>query len=359
MRKEKDEKTNSLWAGDTRGEYDGMSPEEKSDYLEGKIDILKRNSIEKERVWQRESERVREERVKTSEKIEQMKREIARMREEIREGRSENRMSKRMKEEKENSVQNIQNVQSMQKVDSMQNDEALRRTEIDSRIIVEDVQNSSKVHNSSLPIEWILSRFKGEIVFGLSDLSPEKLKIFGRFFKREFDSLYNKKEVLAGIEASEKSTKNLIKSLLYLSDRPEVISHLLPYVFMKHIVPDGKLYIKEIVHILYKVGVAIFLLSNDTIEDIKNFFTECKDSEELLYLVETLSAKTPLAISRLISEEYIISISEKYPSTARRIVRMLDGCGAYSGSPEAYIAIYSAPDSGPYESPCGEYSFYL
>lgn len=328
------------------GEYCGMSAEDKSDYLEGKIDILKRNCTEKERVWKRENERERAERAKLCEKVEQMKKEIARMREEIREERSENRMIKRIKEEKENAVQI--DVKSAK----------MENLEFGCRVGSGRPSTEPNSH-LSLPIEWILSHFKGEIVFGLSDLSPSKLKIFGRFFKREFDSLYNKREVLSGIEAAGKSTKHLIKSLLYLSDRPEVVTHLLPYVFMKHIVSDGRLYIKEIIHILYKVGVAPFLVSVDTIADIKNFFTECKDSEDLLYLVETLFERTPLAISRFISDEYIIGISESYTPAASRIIKMLDGIGTYSGSPEGIIATHSRCGSSPYESPCGEYSFFL
>ncbi|KAI5191422.1 hypothetical protein NEMIN01_1498 [Nematocida minor] len=353
--------------GQSRDEYSGMTAEEKSEYLEGKLDVVKRACMEKERIWRKENESIREERIRTGEREDAMKKEIARLREELREEKAENKMNKRMKGERyslearptlsQEAAKENSSISQMiaSKIGAEKNESSLSQL---GRSAL-SLHTSSNDGASALPIEWILSHFKGEIVFGLTGLSPGKLKVFGRFFKREFDSLYNKREVLMGIEAVGKNTKHLIKCLLYLSDRPEVISHLLPYVFMKHIVPDGRLYIKEIVHILYKVGITSFLFSADTIEDVKTFFNECKESKELLFLVESLAKRSPRGISRLISEEYMVSISKTHKETAARIIRLLSGCGAYSGPSEAFIALHEPPGASPYESPNGELSFFL
>ncbi|KAI5184141.1 hypothetical protein NEIRO03_1597 [Nematocida sp. AWRm78] len=409
-------------------EYFGMTPEEKSDYLEGKLYILNRNSMEREKAWVEESERIKEERLKMGSKLEEMKREINRLKEELREEKAESRMIKRIKNERhslggdnvhtqstQSSIGSIRinqhehtrhitshshitqaHIENIKNISNTENIANTRNTENTVNIIRQEYKQEhiqktehmvkcsdiSTVNNSEicwnnpveslairnqipeneavapLPIEWILSHLKGEVLFGLSDLSSNKLKVFGRFFKREFDSLYNKKEVLAGIEGT-KSTKHLIKCLLYLSDRPEIISSCMPYVFMKHIVPDGKLYIKDIVRILYKVGLAPFLQSTNTIDDVKRFFNECSESEELFSLIETLAEKSPRAVARFISEEYLVHICKMHPDRASRVIGFLEGCGAYSGSSEAIIALHAFSGRSQYNSPNKEYTFFL
>lgn len=318
-----------------RTEYEQFKIEEKNEYLEGKIYVLQRNSKAREKELEHERKKIKEERIKMGRRAEEMKSEIVKLKEELREERAERRIVKKVKEEKNEKEKENENI---------------------NKSVSVNIKSQSQ---NQLPIEWILSHLKGEVLFDLSGLSPGKLKIFGRFFKREFDSLYERNEVIRSIEGGAKNTKHLIKCLLYLSDRPEIVGHFIPYVFMSHIVPDGKVYIKEIVHILYRVGVASFLQSTDTIEDVKNFFNECRHSEDLLYLLETLAQKSPRSVARLISAEYIIGVSGMYKETARRIVGLLDGCGAFTRSSEAVISLYGGCEYFPYESPSKEMVFFL
>ncbi|KAI5161706.1 hypothetical protein NEAUS03_1719 [Nematocida ausubeli] len=355
--------------GEKNSEYFGMTIDEKSEYLEGKLDILKRNSADKERRWARECEEIKKERIEMGSRIEEMKKEIKRLKEELREEKAETKMIKRIKSESALVTGYTQSTQCSTAIPTqmtMDNSFSIKNLNGNTAMKQTILSKPKEVHTLStgdaaqtaLPIEWILSHLKGEILFSLTDLSSSKLKIFGRFFKREFDSLYNRKEVLAGIEGSQ-STKHLIKCLLYLSDRPEIISSCMPYVFMKHIVPDGKLYIKDIVRILYKVGVAPFLQSANTIDDIKRFFNECRESEELLSLVEALAQKSPRGIARLISEEYLVYACSTHPERARRLIGLLEGCGVNSASSEAIIALYTSSDISQYDSKNKEYTFFL
>ncbi|OAG31842.1 hypothetical protein NEDG_00317 [Nematocida displodere] len=172
-------------------------------------------------------------------------------------------------------------------------------------------------------LEWLLSNLKSEINLELTELTADKLKRFGRFFKKDFDSKYNEDVVMKGLECGVSNTRDLVKSILYLSDRPEIVAQMLPYVFKKHIIPEGGAYIKDVVKILYRAGVSSFLCDNDIIADIRTFFEACGESPDLLFFIADLCDKSPTSAARLVSEEYLVKIAQLYPKTALSILQKL------------------------------------
>ncbi|KAH9385585.1 uncharacterized protein NEMAJ01_0481 [Nematocida major] len=349
----------------------GMGPEERSEYLEGKLYVLARNAERSEREWRSERERLRSERAEMACRMEAMKKEVLQAKEELREARAENRV-KRLREKASSDVPAAgegavfqsdgvkekasekglpaEKAPNGQFGASSPSAELAPLKTLNEKPSLHPIPGAGNMRDSKhLPIEWILSHLKGEVLFDLSELTREKLKTFGRFFKREFDSLYSKRAVISEIDVSVKSTKHLVKSLLYLSDRPEIVTHFLPYVFMQHILPDGRLFIKEIVHILYRVGLAPFLQAQETVQEMAKFFAACSDSVELMHFLETLSRTSPRAVARVVSQEYMLRLSETHGEAALRIFKALEGCGAYAQSAHEAIhlhrgRVYVSPD---------------
>ncbi|KAI5191723.1 hypothetical protein NECID01_1604 [Nematocida sp. AWRm77] len=387
------------------GGCEEMSYEEKSQYLEGKLDILQKNLLAKREEYQTQRKAVQEEKKLLSLQVEHMKAEVTRLKQELRE---KNALLVGIKKHKpsgadgegldgedlngecngedldgedgdeENGDENVwrrRNSKSQTQSKTQSKTQTTRdgncSAGIDAKGALSANASSANKERSTntgenagsankggstcgvvcrekkdLSIEWILKNLEGGMNFTLQSLSAEKLKLFGRFFKTHFDSMYERDTVLQSIEFRVGETRKMVKTILYLSDRPEIVSQTLPYVFKKHIVPDGHLYIKDVVKILYKTGLTSFLGNTDTIRDIKMFFEECCASKELLYFVEEYSKKSPSAVGRIVSKAYLNSIACLYPAHALCIIERLEHSRVYVSTEEARECIHQAhPDT--------------
>ncbi|KAI5181382.1 hypothetical protein NEOKW01_1576 [Nematocida sp. AWRm80] len=218
--------------------------------------------------------------------------------------------------------------------------------------------DSSKA--SSLPITWILSRVNGTMEVDLKKITVAKLREFGKFFKNEFDQLYSPEILLQEINLRV-PPRDLLKTLVYLSDRPEIVSRILGYIFKKHIILNGEEYIKDVTRIIYKIGLVSILGNTDVINDLKKYFTKCYKSIDLLNLIETLSEKYPRGTTTLLSEEYLISISRLFPERALRIINTLENNQCTIPSSTSLRVIYSLPqpNTHPYTCPNTNLVFFL
>lgn len=302
--------------------YLQMSLAEKNQYLEGKLAILQKNLHQHRAVQQAQHHAAGAEKSALLARIERLKEEAAALKQEIREKNALLVGAKRAKRQTEHQAPSLPATLS-----ALSTPPATAPALAPPRPPLLPAAEAGRP--KELPIEWILSHLKSGMDFELQRLGADKLKIFGRFFKPHFDSVYDKETVLREVECRTGETKQMVKTVLYLSDRPEIVSQLLPYVFKKHIVPDGHLHINTMVKILYRTGLGMFLSNTDTVRDIKRFFEECHASTELLHLVEELAEKSPTAVGRVVSKQYLDSISRIYPEPALRIVERLENSGVY------------------------------
>ncbi|KAI5184894.1 hypothetical protein NEHOM01_0445 [Nematocida homosporus] len=183
---------------------------------------------------------------------------------------------------------------------------------------------------------------KEPVRLSLKDLSVSRLKGFGRFFKREFDAIYHKDEVLRELGWVNGGGKELVKTCLYLADRPEIVAELLPYLFKGHIFPDGCKYVKEVVKVLARTGTRMFISDESVLGEMRGFFTACKESLELLWLVEDGCRTCPRAMAGLLSEEYLVYISEQYPARALQVLEALENSGVEVVTTRAREVLHTA-----------------
>lgn len=372
--------------------YEILSSEEKVQYLEGKIEILERNINARKAEYSSKYSFMLEEKSSLIERIEEMKKEISLLQKQIYAKDIELLGHKRIKS-CISSIERQQNTDIDTNIDTSTNTiKAVKRSSMyitennDKNTIIEKV-NSLKLHHDTSTIastkekrgtietieaieadkeqeqkkvEWILSQLKDRINLDLDNLTAEKLKIFGRFFKKEFNAIYSTESVIRQLEDGVKSTRAFVKSILYLSDREEVVQHLLPYLFKRHIIPEGTVYIKDIVKILHKIGIDILLSDSDTIADALTFFNECKESLDLLWLFQDLCKKCPQSVAHLISEEYLLYISKAHPEAGFSIIKSLEKAEAGPCTKKACEILYDSllPDKYvPYI--IDTYSFYF
>jgi len=279
--------------------YAKMTCEEKNEYLEGKVALLQKNLNSRREEHETSYRALLREKRELEKRMEKMREESAQAKKEARERGGAWAAAKKQKKEAE------------------------KEPEEDAAL--ESSRDKRKCRG--MKIEWIISNIKGTIDFELKSLGSEKLKRFGRFFKEEFDSMYEKDRVMKGLAYKGEGSRELVKIILYLSDRPEIVSQLLPYLFKRHIVPDSVFYVKDVVKILERTGVTSFLCCSDTAEEMRGFFEACSSSRELVLFVLDGVAKSVNSVGRLVSEKYLAKIGEIYPEECLKIVERLESSG--------------------------------
>ncbi|KAI5170724.1 hypothetical protein NEFER03_0183 [Nematocida sp. LUAm3] len=314
--------------------YEELATDEKILYLEGKIEMLQRNHEGMLREYAKEKEALMKKNGLLSVHLEEMKENVSSLKREVKfsEVERDSEKKERRKRQHREEPSSLSFILPDSVGDSSLMGDTLSNTlpdkTINEELLNREGNREENEADENISLEWVLDRIQEPVEFNLSELSSQRLKVFGRFFKKEFDSIYSSEEVLRALGRARGDTREFVKSLLYLSDRRDIICGLLPYLFKKHIISNGSAYIKEIVKILSRHGTGMFLGDSDVISEIKCFFEECRDSLDLLLFVEDTCSKAPRSIAPLLSSKYLMHISRTHPMHAFRIVESLEASGA-------------------------------
>lgn len=180
---------------------------------------------------------------------------------------------------------------------------------------------------AALPMEWVLRHAPERVTFELSPLTHERLKIFGRFFKAEFDRIYDAGAVIREIGGSLGNTRSFVKSLVYLADRREVISHFLPYLFKRHLLAGARAHSKDILRIIAECGVGCLLEDAELIKDIRLFIQENSQLEDVARLLMCIADAKPRALIHLLPTGYLAEVASANPLLSLSLIRRMESAG--------------------------------
>lgn len=302
------------------------------EYLEGKLEILKKNMASQKEAYEAGTQTLLEERARMLVMLEEAKLQARALKEEIRQSDALVERGKRRR------VVNtpVPEKDEISEKEGKKEAGEHKHTDTEANAVCKgDRKNQTSdlpgyiISPASLPLDWILSNLNPDAPSSagllLLPLNHSKLKKIGRFLKKEFDSIYRPEVVLRELRARAKKPGELIKCLVYLSDRPEIVSELLPYFFKRHLIPEGPAYISDIVKILEKTGVNFLLSQQDTTEEMRQFFETCCDSDDLLFFLVSLSGKAPTAAARVVTEKYLENTAARNPDAVLHILEAIEG----------------------------------